>query len=403
MSSILSVSQINRYLSLKIKNDPKLKGIAVSGEISGFVCNSKSGHAYFYLKDDASVIKAVMFASSVEKLKFIPQNGENVIAFGNIDVYERDGNYQIIAYDMLPSGVGIQALKMQQLKDELLRFGVFDKPKKQICAYPKEIAVISSPDGAALWDIVSVVKRRYPIAKISVYPASVQGVNAPNELANAVKFADLSGADTLILARGGGSKEDLSAFNSKEVVMAVFSCATPIISAVGHEVDVSFTDAVADLRAPTPTGAAELATPDITELSKLVFELENSLKACAVSKLNYEAMRLDNLASLLELTSPKNKLVRISEKLFQLETDIKNSVLLRLGNTQSQLDYYNSLLVGLNPDNILKRGYAILLKDGKIIADKNLIQTGDTVAIKLNGATATAVITTITKDDSNEL
>lgn len=403
MSSILSVSQINRYLSLKIKNDPKLKGIAISGEISGFVCNSKSGHAYFYLKDEAAVIKAVMFASSVEKLKFVPQNGEKVIVFGNIDVYERDGNYQIIAYDMLPSGTGLQAIKMQELKEELLKLGVFDKPKKPICPFPNEIAVISSPDGAALWDIVSVVKRRYPIAKISVYPASVQGAYAPNELAKAVKCADLSGADTLILARGGGSKEDLSAFNSKEVVMAVYSCVTPIISAVGHEVDVSFTDAVADLRAPTPTGAAELATPDIAELSKLIYELDNSLKSCAASKLNYEAIRLAGFCSLLELSSPKNKFVRISEKLSQLESNIKNSVRLRLTHTQSQLDYYNSLLFGLNPDNILKRGYAIVTKDGKIIADSNTIQTGDTVTIKLNGVTATAVITTITKDDSNEL
>lgn len=403
MSSILSVSQINRYLSLKIKNDPKLKGIAISGELSGFVCNSRSGHAYFYLKDETSVIKAVMFSSSVEKLKFVPQNGDNVIVFGNVEVYERDGNYQIIAHDMLPSGVGIQALKMQQLKEELIRFCVFDKPKKPICSYPNEIAVISSPDGAALWDIVSVVKRRYPIAKISVYPASVQGANAPNELAKAVNAADLSEADTLILARGGGSKEDLSAFNSKEVVMAVFSCVTPIISAVGHEVDVSFTDAVADLRAPTPTGAAELATPDVAELSKLIYDLENQLKTSAISKVNYELMRLNSLCSLLELGSPKNKLLQISSDIARLKEEIKSAAQLRVNRTRSQLDYLGLLLVELNPDNLLKRGYAIVTKDCSIIVDAANLQVGDCVNIKLNGFTASAVITTITKDDSNEL
>lgn len=403
MSSILSVSQINRYLSLKIKNDPKLKGVAVSGEISGFVCNSKSGHAYFSLKDQSSVIKVVMFSSSVLKLKFLPQNGDSVIVFGNIDVYERDGVYQIVAFDMLPSGMGIEAIKLEQLKEELISLGVFDKPKKPICSHPKEIAVISSPDGAALWDIVSVVKRRYPIAKISVYPASVQGVNAPNELASAVRRADESNADTLILARGGGSKEDLSAFNSKEVVMSVFNCSTPIISAVGHEIDVSFTDAVADLRAPTPTAAAELATPELAGIINQTVRLEEQIDSYVKSRIDYEQLRLANLQSTLKLGSPINRIHAISNDVSRLTDEITSAVNTRLTREQTALDNLNLLLAGLNPDNILKRGYAIVSKNGSVISDFENVRDGDTVSIKLGRTTAEAVITAIAKDDSNEL
>lgn len=403
MSSILTVSQINKYISFKLKNDPKLKGIAIKGEISGFVRNSKSGHCYFSLKDESSLIKAVMFSSNAERLKFLPENGMSVIAFGNIDAYERDGVYQLMAFDLVPSGIGEEALRLEQLKQELSELGIFAKEKKPICRYPNNIAVVSSADGAALWDIVSVVKRRYPLTKITVFPTLVQGLTAPRNIASALYQADISGADTIILARGGGSKQDLAAFNTKEVAIAIYSCETPVISAVGHEVDFSIADMIADLRAPTPTGAAELATPDISDMKSELDAITNQLRDLALSKLNIREMALDAVEALLESLSPTYKVQRLYETIGDIEHTLKSTLESKLRVCELVLNTQTDMLKTLDPANILKRGYGLVYSNGEVVTDASKLGVGDVISVKLRGRNITAEVKKIEKDEINEL
>lgn len=403
MSSILTVSQINKYISFKLKNDPKLKGIAIKGEISGFVRNSKSGHCYFSLKDESSLIKAVMFSSNAERLKFVPENGMSVIAFGNIDAYERDGVYQLMAFDLVPSGIGEEAIRLEQLKQELSELGVFSKEKKPICRYPKNIAVVSSADGAALWDIVSVVKRRYPLTKITVFPTLVQGLAAPKNIASALYQADISGADTIILARGGGSKQDLSAFNTREVAIAIYSCETPVISAVGHEVDFSIADMIADLRAPTPTGAAELATPDISDMKSELDMITNQLRDAVYSKLNIREMILDAVEALLDSLSPTHKVQRLYETIDDIDHKLSNALESKLRVCELVLSAQMDMLKTLDPANILKRGYGLVYSNGEVVTDASKLRTGDTISVKLRGGSITAEVKNIEKDEINEL
>lgn len=403
MSSILTVSQINKYISFKLKNDPKLKGIAIKGEISGFVRNSKSGHCYFSLKDESSLIKAVMFSSNAERLKFVPENGMSVIAFGNIDAYERDGVYQLMAFDLVPSGIGEEAIRLEQLKQELSELGIFAKEKKPICRYPKNIAVVSSADGAALWDIVSVVKRRYPLTKITVFPTLVQGLAAPKNIASALYQADISGADTIILARGGGSKQDLSAFNTREVAIAIYSCETPVISAVGHEVDFSIADMIADLRAPTPTGAAELATPDISDMKSELDMITNQLRDAVYSKLNIREMILDAVEALLESLSPTHKVQRLYETIDDIDHKLSNALESKLRVCELVLSAQTDILKTLDPANILKRGYGLVYSNGEVVTDASKLRTGDTISVKLRGGSITAEVKNIEKDEINEL
>lgn len=403
MSSILTVSQINKYISFKLKNDPKLKGIAIKGEISGFVRNSKSGHCYFSLKDESSLIKAVMFSSNAERLKFVPENGMSVIAFGNIDAYERDGVYQLMAFDLVPSGIGEEAIRLEQLKQELSELGIFAKEKKPICRYPKNIAVVSSADGAALWDIVSVVKRRYPLTKITVFPTLVQGLAAPKNIASALYQADISGADTIILARGGGSKQDLSAFNTREVAIAIYSCETPVISAVGHEVDFSIADMIADLRAPTPTGAAELATPDISDMKSELDMITNQLRDAVYSKLNIREMILDAVETLLDSLSPTHKVQRLYETIDDIDHKLSNALESKLRVCELVLSAQTDMLKTLDPANILKRGYGLVYSNGEVVTDASKLGEGDEISIKLNGGSITAEVKNIEKDEINEL
>ena len=243
MSSVITVSQLNRYLASKLRSDLKLKGIAVKGEISNFNIHYKSGHAYFTVKDSSSALKAVMFSSRVSRLKFVPEDGMSVLVMGNIEVYERDGVYQIIATEIAPLGVGVMHVQLEQTKKKLEKMGVFDvNKKKKIPLVPKKIAVVTSLTAAALQDIIHIAERRYPVCNIEVYPAQVQGTAAAQTICKALSAADKSGADTIILARGGGSSEDLMVFNDEAVALAVYACNTPVISAVGHETDTTLAD-----------------------------------------------------------------------------------------------------------------------------------------------------------------
>ncbi len=400
MSSILTVSQINMYLSFKIKNDPKLKGVAVKGEISNLSVNQKSGHIYFTLKDISSSIKAVMFYSNVARLKFMPLPGQSVVAFGNIDVYERDGVYQIVVNELLPVGEGESLLALAKLKSELEQMGVFSAQKKEICKFPKSIAVVTSANGAALQDIINIISRRYPIVKLSVFSTLVQGIYAPASVSKALRSADASGADTIILARGGGSSEDLSAFNTKEVALAVFECNTPVISAIGHETDWSFADLVADLRAPTPSGAAELAVPDIKELLTEVVLLKNQISSVMASKISYNQSILLAYREMLDTLSPKQKIISRINEVERFKIDINHSVTAKLNVSKLALESVTEMLESLNPLNVLNRGYAAVIVNGKAVSDINAVSCGDEAKILLKGGSFMANVTDIKKTET---
>lgn len=395
MSSILTVSQINTYISFKIKNDPKLKGIAVKGEISNLSVNQKSGHIYFTLKDERSSIKAVMFYSQVSKLKFMPMPGQSVVAFGNIDVYERDGVYQIIANELLPVGEGAGFLALAKLKSELEALGIFSAPKKEICRYPEKVAVVTSANGAALQDIINIITRRYPIIKLSVFATLVQGVYAPQSIAKSLAEADKSCADTIILARGGGSSEDLAAFNTKEVTLAVYNCVTPVISAVGHETDWSLADLAADLRAPTPSGAAELAVPDISDIKNEISLLSSQINAVVSSRIKLDSRLLASYTSLLKALSPKKRLEAQIDEVKKISDSIRQSTDSKLAISTLALESVSEMLESLNPMNIISRGYAAVTVGGKMVSSISAISPDEEVGIIVKDGSFKAKVTEI--------
>lgn len=402
MSSILSVSAVNTYIAFKLKNDPKLKGIAVKGEISDLSVNYSSGHIYFSLTDGKSTVKAVMFSSNVSRLKFYPEVGMSVIAFGGIDVYERGGIYQLNCTQLVPDGIGADNVRLAKLKEELEKEGIFSKPKKPIVKYPKSIAVVTSPTGAAIEDIKSVVKRRYPAVKIILFPATVQGITAPKSVSEAISAADRCGADTIILTRGGGSNEDLSCFNTKETVMAVYNCVTPVISAVGHEIDVTLCDFAADLRAPTPSAAAELATPDINAIAA---EIEYAMK----SIIKYTSKRISSLESsalsmrqLIRAYSPLNSLDRFEKEILSDKALIGRLAKFRLIGLETQIYGCKNTISGFDPMRVISRGYALVNMGDDIVTESNKLHMGDDIRIFFKDGNVSAQITECAPDINSE-
>ncbi len=392
MSSILSVSQLNKYIRFKIQSDLKLKGIAVRGEISDFTVHYKSGHAYFTLKDENSALKAVMFSSNVQRLKFMPENGMSVLVVGNIDVYERDGIYQIIVSDIQPMGAGALHKGIEQLKEKLSKLGIFDSSiKKPIPLMPKKIAVVTSLTGAALQDILNILTRRYPVCEVEIYPAQVQGETAADTICSALKRADGSGADTLILARGGGSVEDLMPFNSEKVVMAVFECRTPIITAVGHETDTTIVDYAADLRAPTPSAAAELASPQMSELVGMVDYMLKKLNDSLKMYIDNKEKTLNDIISRIRLCSPEKRLENNSIQLSKSREQLDMLIFRKISINESRLERFSAQLSALSPLNVLDRGYSITTLDGKVARGADLNE-GDLVEIRFSDKTRRAQI-----------
>ncbi len=398
MNSILSVSAINTYISFKLKNDSKLKGIAVSGEISDLSISHVSGHLYFTLTDGKSSLMAVMFAGSASRLKFRPESGLGVVAFGNIEVYEKNGVYQLICTQLIPSGQGAEYVRLMQLRQELSDLGVFSSPKKAIPKYPKKIAVVTSPVGAAIRDVISVSKRRYPLVEIDLFPALVQGTEAPASISAALKKADLSGADVIILTRGGGSSEDLSCFNTKEVVMAVYSCTTPVVSAVGHEIDYSFCDLAADLRAPTPSGAAELCTPDINEMITEINYMRKSLKSIVMKKTAFAISEVRSAATLISAYSPKKHVDSLVSQTNFYRASLESTMKKRLDQLTASVSGYKMMLSSIDPMKVLSRGYAIVSKGGSVVTSVSELHSGDVVQITLKDGSATAEIADQSED-----
>lgn len=397
MSSILTVSQLNRYISFKLKDDIKLRGILVKGEISGFTNHYKTGHFYFTLKDGESMIKAVMFNNFASRLKFMPENGMSVIVSGNVQVFERDGVYQIYATDMQPDGLGALYMAYEQLKDKLSKEGLFDADhKKQLPPFPRKIGIVTSPGAAALQDMINIISRRYPIAEITVFQALVQGENAPDSICRAISMADLCGLDLIIVGRGGGSAEDLFCFNSEKIARAVYMCETPVISAVGHETDTTIIDFVSDLRAPTPSAAAEIAVPDISVLRSAVTGLEKKLYSVFSGYLDKRQAEIGRYADKISSLSPsavldKNEAV-LSEKTKHLENAANgyiNSRENKLANLVVRLDL-------LSPLKIMSKGYSLVYNSSDmIVRNADDLCKGDHVRIRLEHGGADAEITEI--------
>lgn len=397
MSSILTVSQLNRYISFKLKDDIKLRGILVKGEISGFTNHYKTGHFYFTLKDGESMIKAVMFNNFASRLKFMPENGMSVIVSGNVQVFERDGVYQIYATDMQPDGLGALYMAYEQLKDKLSKEGLFDADhKKQLPPFPRKIGIVTSPGAAALQDMINIISRRYPIAEITVFQALVQGENAPDSICRAISMADLCGLDLIIVGRGGGSAEDLFCFNSEKIARAVYMCETPVISAVGHETDTTIIDFVSDLRAPTPSAAAEIAVPDISVLRSAVTGLEKKLYSVFSGYLDKRQAEIGRYADKISSLSPsavldKNEAV-LSEKTKHLENAANgyiNSCENKLANLVVRLDL-------LSPLKIMSKGYSLVYNSSDmIVRNADDLCKGDHVRIRLEHGGADAEITEI--------
>lgn len=393
MSAILTVSQLNRYIAFKLKEDGNLHGKLIRGEISNFTNHAKSGHFYFTLKDGESAVKSVMFNSMASRLPFMPKNGMRVIVSADVRVYERDGVYQLYVTDMQPDGAGALYLALEQLKDRLSQEGVFDESrKKPLPALPKKIGIVTSADAAALQDMLNILSRRYPVAEVTVFPAAVQGADAPESICRAVRHADRRGMDLLICGRGGGSFEDLSAFNTEAVARCLHGCSTPVISAVGHETDFTVADMAADLRASTPSAAAELAAPDITLLYGRLNALEKALTDGFLNGLDERYRKLENTSRRLESLNPRERAVRLREKFSLAEKRLDAAYKLKLGACGGRLAEKAAALDGLSPLKTLSRGYSLIYKGEKLVNSAGELSAGDKVDIRLSDGTVSAVI-----------
>ena len=393
MSSILTVSQLNRYMSFKIKEDTKLRGLLVKGEISGFTHHMRTGHFYFTLKDSTSSIKAVMFSSYAASLKFMPQSGMNVIVMGSLQVFERDGVYQLYVTDIQPDGIGAQYLAFEQLKEKLAAEGLFEPVyKKPLPKFPKRVGIVTAKGGAALRDILNILGRRYPFCEAVIFPCVVQGEYAVDSICEALEFADSSGCDVIICGRGGGSPEDLFAFNSEKIARTVFAMNTPVISAVGHETDTTLIDFVSDLRAPTPSAAAELAVPDTASLLAAVDSYKNALDnafATVIARKRHELMAIE---SELKNYAPSAALSAMREKLSSNEIRLSEAMKSCIEKKKAVIGSRAAALDSLSPLKIMSRGYSLVYKENELIKSADELSEGDRITVKFADNEASAVI-----------
>lgn len=380
--TVLTVTELNNYVKTLLDNEPNLKNVFVTGEISNFK-NHYSGHMYMTIKDGGGAIKAVMFSSYANRIRFVPENGMKVIIFGSVSLYNKDGSYQFYITDMQPDGLGALNLAFEQLKEKLQNEGLFNaEHKKPLPGFPQKIGVMTAPDGAAVRDIFSVLKRRYPVAEIVFYPVAVQGASAAPEIAKGIQiFNEKNACDVLIVGRGGGSLEDLWAFNEEIVARAIFASNIPVISAVGHEIDFTIADFVADLRAPTPSAAAEVAVPDVFELKAGLLGLKQHLAVLIKNRINAEREFLINTEKQLNLLSPANKILNSRTELVNLNEKLINSMLLKLNNEKAKISVLASKLNALSPLEVLSRGYAISYKDLSPVTSVKQVAAGDNIKV----------------------
>ncbi len=376
----LTVSALTRYIKYKFEYDKNLKEILLEGEVSNFKAHSR-GHLYFTLKDEGAQIGAMMFSTYAKNINFIPKDGMKVYVRGYVSVYELGGYYQLIVTEMKQSGIGDLYLEFEKLKKELGEKGYFNvEHKKPIPRFPKTVGVITSPTGAVIRDIINTIRRRYPFIKLILYPALVQGAEAKESIVAQINKANLDGlVDVLIVGRGGGSLEDLWAFNEKIVADAIYNSRIPIISAVGHETDFTIADFVADLRAATPTAAAELATPSVIELTKQVNYLNNNLNILIKDYFRNKRLVLANLERVLEQNNPQEKL-KDKRKVLTLNYNNLNFLMKhQLENQKNKLILLTRTLNNLSPLVVMNRGYSMTLSDGKALKSVKNIQEGQSI------------------------
>lgn len=395
----LSVSELNVYIKMMFDATPVMRGITVRGEISNFT-SARSGHCFFTLKDEKSRIGAVIFSRQASMLKFMPEDGMKVIVSGNISVYEAYGNYQIYVDNIQPDGIGALYVAYEQLKAKLEGEGLFDISRKRaLPKYPSVIGVVTSPDGAAVHDIINIISRRYPIAKILLYPSAVQGADAPKGLIEGVRyFNETKCADVVIIGRGGGSLEDLWAFNDERLARTIADADVPIISAVGHETDFTICDFVADLRAPTPSAAAELAVPDSAELLERLRAFRADAVSLIAHKIEKYKSRLDDIKNSEVLKDPVSIFADKRAIVAEFSALIDDAMIEKIVSCRQKLREKSAFLAGLNPLSVLDRGYAAVTDEaGTVVSSVKSLSVGQKVNLSLSDGDASASVEKITK------
>ena len=411
----LTVTQLTKYIKYKIDNDINLREVYLKGEISNFKAHTR-GHFYFTIKDEGSRINAVMFASSASKVKFTPEDGMKILVTGRISVYEATGGYQIYVNEMMEDGVGNLYVAFEQLKKKLASEGLFDdRYKKPIPKIPERVGVITAPTGAAIRDIISTINRRFPLTEVILLPSLVQGEGAKEDIVRQIKRAEDYNLDVLIVGRGGGSIEDLWAFNEEIVARAIFECHIPIISAVGHEIDFTIADFVADLRAPTPTGAAEIAVPNKADVINYINQLSLRSRKAVGNILELKKKRLDNIKDNYILNNPLDlysakiqKLDYLTESLVKNYKVIIDKEKIKLNNIKTRPLFSNPLIIldktkqkytlllskldALSPLKTLERGYGIIKLNDKAVTSIKNLNKDDLINIELKDGSVNAII-----------
>ncbi|MBQ3865700.1 MAG: exodeoxyribonuclease VII large subunit [Clostridia bacterium] len=393
-ASAITVTQLNEYVKNKIDGDPLLANVVVKGEISNFT-NHRTGHFYLSLKDEGSVIRAVMFQGYNKKLNFLPENGMKVIATGRVSAYVKSGEYQLYITDLAPDGVGALYLAFEQLKKRLEAEGLFRQDRKRpLPKYPAEVGVITSPTGAAVRDMINVSGRRFPLAKLLLYPSLVQGDGAPAQLIAGLKyFNEVRPVDVIIIGRGGGSLEELWAFNDEGLARAIAASRIPVISAVGHETDFSISDFAADLRAPTPSAAAEVALPETGDVKRRLHNVIDHMSLTAENRIHALRARVEALAKTRQLSSMDNLIDDRRMALANLDRDMLYALERRLEDRKAALARSAAALNALSPLAVMGRGYSALFDPaGKAVNSAKALHPGDRVSVRLTDGQALAEI-----------
>lgn len=403
MADILSVSQLNRYVKSLLDGDSLLKDLLLRGEISNIVCHQRSGHCYFTLKEGDCAVRAVMFSRYANDLLFEPENGMAVILRGAVSLYERDGSYQLYVYDMQPDGRGALQVAFEQLYRKLDRQGLFSQQNKQpIPTDARRIGVVTSASGAAFWDIVNVLSRRCPLATLVFCPAQVQGEAAAQSMVQALDALEQQGnCDVIILGRGGGSMEDLWCFNDEQLVKRVARCTVPLISAVGHETDFTLCDYAADLRAPTPSAAAELAAPDLSDLPEQLQDYAQRIFAAGERMLSFKTRRILEQSERLARLSPQKRLRQDEKKLQNLANTIQLSLKNGIMKREEHLQLQTARLRALDPLAKLSGGYGYITKQGRTVSSVREVSMGDVLTIRVCDGTVQAVVEQVSENEES--
>ncbi len=386
---VITISQLNRYVKSLLEGDKNLTSVYIGGEISNFTNHYKSGHLYMSLKDEGAIVRAVMFKAHASKLQFSPENGMKVIVRARVSLYEKDGSFQIYIEEIQPDGVGALQMAFEQLKKRLAAQGLFDEARKRrLPSYPSKIGVITSPTGAAVRDIFNVLGRRYPLAEIVFAPVLVQGDGAPPQLINALKWFNINNAvDVIIIGRGGGSIEELWAFNDEGVAQAVAASHIPVISAVGHETDFTICDFVADLRAPTPSAAAELAVPDSQQLLSKLLQMQIIARRNISTVLDSSKQRLGAALSHRCLSTPLFYVEEQSMKLDYITYSFIHAAQGCLSQHDRRLVSISAKLDALSPLKVLSRGYSIPYVNNRVIKNVGDVNSGDSLSLRVSDGT----------------